>query len=274
MQTRYLSEKKRDAMNSAAVVERDMRHHGETPELLKEYEGHIGRADEFTAEINARRNAPQSTNLPIETVIDWMREQDGKFVNAPPVKVSAPKGFSAAVNEERAVQADIRGRIAETNRRPLPQSEAEARLKEDVCRMALPLQVASITRLHQQLRGIATSTVERPKKQGNVVFPTRREIFDGGRAGELDEAFRFLCWLVPDAIIAKGKAELATLYKTSGPGLSVAERESIVEGLKAELLESERREEALIRAADDCGEIIWRRPNASPEAVLGVVRKV
>ena len=74
-------------------------------------------------------------------------------------------------------------------------------------------------------------------------------------------------------MIAKGKAELDATYKKTGPGLSVEERASIIADLDTECLEIERREEALIRAAEDRGEVIWRRPRASMIAVLGVTPK-
>ena len=70
--------------------------------------------------------------------------------------------------------------------------------------------------------------------QGHISFPTRREIFENGRTGELDEAFGFLCWIMPDAILAKGKAELDALYKKTGPGISVEERTRIIADLDAE----------------------------------------
>lgn len=273
-QNRYLADKRRDLMSSVTDIERSIRHYGETQELLKQHKELIAEAADYAAELAEKRNAPQSVNLPIETPINWMGEQTRKFVDAAPAKVNAPKGFRAAVDEERATQAEIRSRIAATNKRLLPQSDAEARLKDDVSRMALPLQVAPVTRLHRQLRGLAHSTMESPPTQGNIAFPTRREVFDNGRTGELDEAFRFMCALFPQQIIAAGKAEIAAIYKESGPGLSVGERERAIAGFKAEFLDSERREESLIRAAELRGEIIWRRPDASPEAVLGVMQKV
>ncbi|MEH2551057.1 PAS domain-containing protein [Bradyrhizobium sp. AZCC 2262] len=269
-QIRHLSEKRRDRLNDARDVERNIRHYGETPELLNQLAELTSEAAEFGDAIAGLRNAPQSSNLPIETAIGWMPEQTARFVDAPPVKVDLTQGFVEAVSNERAKLDETKRKIIEVNKRPLPKVEAEARLRDDVNRIALKLDVTPVMCLRQQAREHVMATRELPAIQGHVAFPTRREIFEGGRTGELDEAFRFLCWIMPDAIIAKGMAELDALYKKSGTGLSVEERARVIAGLDAEYLEIERREEALIRVAEDRGESIWRRPQASISAVLGI----
>ena len=191
------------------------------------------------------------------------------------IKLPAFKGSHAeAVAETRVGLDDVKRRMIETRKLASPQAQAEARVKEGLARNALKLDVAPTTWLRQQANEFALSTRERPAEQGHIIFPTRREIFDGGRTGELDEAFRFLAWLFPDEIFAKAKAELAALYKASGPGISVEERKRVIAALEAEYLALERREEFLIRVAEDSGETICRRPYATVEAALGVMPKV
>jgi hypothetical protein len=247
----------------------DVRHH---PELKKRLAEEESEAAATRAELEAVNKAPRSANLPVETAIEWMGEQKGEFRNAPPVKVTAPRGFFEAVKESRAKLGDLKSQKSKIAKVLLPESVAVARLLGDVQKMALPLDVAPTTRMHRQLRNVAHSPMEYPDAQGSVRFPVRKEYFGDGRSGELDEAFRFLCWLLPEQIIAKGKAEIAAIYKQHGPGLSVEERTKLIAEIDVARLQEERREETLIRAATANGETIWRRPDMSIEAALGVMR--
>jgi hypothetical protein len=79
-------------------------------------------------------------------------------------------------------------------------------------------------------------------------------------------ALEALAWLSAPALTAR----LLAAIPTDEAGLSPSAKAKATERLSAELLAAERREEAMIEAAEIEGVSVERRLDASPEAVLGV----
>lgn len=83
-----------------------------------------------------------------------------------------------------------------------------------------------------------------------------------------DQFGHLLAWLFRDEIVAKVKALIGD---TDPPGaLSYDQRETAIAKLSDDLLAAERREEALIDAAEAQGITIPRRADADPRAILGI----
>jgi len=78
-----------------------------------------------------------------------------------------------------------------------------------------------------------------------------------------------LAWLDPDAMIARLHEEIDTM-PIPKLALTPSARQKRLTDIAAKLLDLERIEEALIEAAEDRDQFVPRRPNADPQAILGV----
>jgi hypothetical protein len=105
---------------------------------------------------------------------------------------------------------------------------------------------------------------------------TAAQVSGDGRAitghAQIPNAPATLAWLFPDALKARLLADRMAERQARGvaPGLPVAEREAALVKVEAELLEAERREEALIDQLAAAGTLLPRRETADPRAVLGI----
>jgi hypothetical protein len=84
------------------------------------------------------------------------------------------------------------------------------------------------------------------------------------------EVFGFLAWTDPDDLIERLEREIDTMPRAALE-LSPAEKAKRAAELRMEIENLERREEAIICRAADEGQIIARRINADPAAILGVI---
>jgi hypothetical protein len=84
------------------------------------------------------------------------------------------------------------------------------------------------------------------------------------------EVFGFLAWTDPQGLIERLESEIDTMPRAALE-LSPADKAKRAAELRAELDNLERREEALITAAAELGQVIQRRLNADPAAILGVI---
>jgi hypothetical protein len=270
-----LTTMKRDLLNRLQDREREVRHNGWSvlpAWLSQEMTDLRNEIEVINEQLEEIANRPQSVNLPVETLLEELLDVQSDYVNAPLVKIPTVKGsYADAVAAIRSDLAAIKSKAAAVRKRLLPESEALQHLKDQISAMALPLDVSGVTRMTQPINETALATRKRKPVIGQIKFPVRSEVFANGRLGELPEAYRFMCAVMPDQIFAHGKTEPAKIYKSSGPGLSVADRDRALADLAAEALQIERLEEAVISAAEDHGDLhIWRRPDADWRAVLGV----
>jgi hypothetical protein len=270
-----LQVKKRDLEEPIRVMKREISRGTEFPESelkkLGRWEATVAVLD---AELATMRNTPPTTNLPVETLSEFIVDSKGDFADAD-VSVTLAKGqnpadaVEAARNRREALVSEKRG----VRNQLLPIDDAIARLVADVDAHAEALDFGAIVKLRPQLRSQAWSSSERPDAQGHLELPTRQVAMDGGRLIELDQSHGLICWLMRDALIERGKEELAKLY-AGRAGLSIEERAARIAELDAEILDAERAEEAFIRLAEAAGTNIRRRPLANPLAVLGIKPKV
>ncbi|QWG18711.1 hypothetical protein KMZ68_02090 [Bradyrhizobium sediminis] len=224
------------------------------------------------AEIAALRNAPQSTNLPDDTIIEWIRDSKVNFVDAEVKVTTLPKGKTQgeAVEELRNRQRDLNGEKQAVVKQPVPFEDALARVIADVDAKARAMDVRPAMRLKTSVNDYVSHRVGRHSEmQGHVEWPSAEEIVESGRRVEMDQGNALVSWLFRDEIIARGTAELKKHYGNA-KGMSAEERARRIAEIDAEILEAERQEEAFIRMAEDAGMTIWRRPNAHPLAVLGI----
>lgn len=85
------------------------------------------------------------------------------------------------------------------------------------------------------------------------------------------DPFQLACWLQPEAVEQKLEGSFGKFLEVYGPGLSPEERASKLAALRPHLQHLEKQEERLIGEAREAGVKIPRRPDASPEIVLGDV---
>ena len=86
-----------------------------------------------------------------------------------------------------------------------------------------------------------------------------------------DAGASFFTWLMRDAIVERLSAIILATPRTGA--MTEAERKKALSSLAARRLELERREEALICAAEQVGQFIARRPDASPAAILELAER-
>ncbi len=267
-----LNARKRDWQYLVADTDRDVaRGAVYSKDQLESYEEAKAKIAQANVEIIALRNEPQIPTINPETPAEFILESRGKFADAH-VTVTVPKNGNIldAINASRLDQEDSRRRKAEIHNESLPPQDAIARMVADIDANAQAPDFGSVMRLKPQLLDYVTRTGRGlPDEQGHVEWPTKNAYLEGGRYEEMDQGNRLVCWLFRDALIGRGKAELAKLY-AGKKGISVAERTRLLAELDAAILAEERKEEALICMAEDAGLPILRRPMANPLAVLCV----
>jgi hypothetical protein len=77
-------------------------------------------------------------------------------------------------------------------------------------------------------------------------------------------------WLDPARLIARLHDEIDAAAGDDQLRLSSSERDRLIAAMVAVIDDYERQEEALIEKAGDAGQLIERRHDASPAAILGV----
>src|SRR5690606_1436614 len=82
-----------------------------------------------------------------------------------------------------------------------------------------------------------------------------------------NSALAVMAWIDPDAVLNRLEADIEAL---PGEGMDSSAKQNKLAELEARILESERREEALIEQALKAGQYIARRRDANPLAILGI----
>jgi len=100
----------------------------------------------------------------------------------------------------------------------------------------------------------------------------------GDKAGDLDKvhirsANSMVTYLLKDQLIQRGSKHIPACYKNTQLAIPTSEHKNAVQAVDAEIFQLECLEEKIIERAEAVGLSIFRRADATVEAVLGVGRK-
>lgn len=215
-------------------------------------------AQERAAEVRARFAF-------LERIESWLRDNIGlgrtfrRCAVSPP---KAPKGFPAAIDQIRAELRALNERRLEVENAPLPPNELLARAVAEIDALAQrgALRVnptargpEPVTSLNEALR---IAAVPVPEANGLNIFSP------GAGGGTL------WVWLHRDALVERVEQMIGELPAKGC--LTDEERKARLDEIDGKRLEVERAEEALICLAEQNGQVITRRPDASPIAILEI----
>ena len=215
-----------------------------------------GAADEYAVE--AARAAPLRAIL--NAVEIYIKNNPDALSLAAPIEVSASKrggSFIEAVESLRAQLGEIRGLQAEVELAPLPSTEAKRRAAEQIAALA------------DRGRVDVAPLIDSGRPFRFCEMPAHDQVRFGlsGHAAFVD-SIATLAWLFEEQLLAKVYAEIDANADDEN-ALMPKERAEKFAALKREALGLERQEEALICAAAEIGQIIPRRADADPRAILG-----
>jgi hypothetical protein len=177
----------------------------------------------------------------------WIAEQrDGVALElAPPLSVGDDEKLSAAIVAVRTEIASLQQQLATVRRAPLPPAEQRRLVDAYV----------------SELFGRGRPTV--------AVVGDRLRVSHRGDMVAAEDVLSLMTWVAPEQVQEALEGELRRLPQRAD-AMTADERERRTAEIERQLLDLERREEALVlRAAGDGLEVL-RRPDASPLAVLGV----
>lgn len=196
---------------------------------------------------DARAKHWQALNTLVGRIEDWLADLgDGRRVPsaAEPIMPKLAKGQLAAdeVANLREVIAALRAEHKRVDRAAPPAADTKRRIPEFVAQKAARVRVGGLV---------------------------GRDIPINVQTPELDAAFALACWLNPDAVIRRLEKETDEQLESRFT-LSDLDRARDLKKLSDRLLETERREEALIELAAQQGTRLARRPDVDPRAILGL----
>jgi len=195
---------------------------------------------------------------------DWLVSLPPRNVEAHDSAVNVPKKTTIEAARERiaALKADIR----EAQSAPFPRAVVRAQLHAEVRALAArgaPNLLPSIEAGQPlawpmlQVRGEITAV-------SGDGLPAR-----GFTQHAIADTLAIFCWLHRDAILSALNAEIDALADDEN-ALTDQQRASKITALRAQLLDAERIEEALIEKTEAEGVLILRRNDADPRAVLNL----
>ena len=224
-------------------------------------------------ERKARRE--QSGNAALLGAVErWLASHLGAAMieMAPPIAVKLSKNQTAAgeVEAMRARLAELRADLHAVRSAPVTREMARAKVRAWVERLAeigaidvLPVIERGVDP-HVPLRSTATGSPGFPLHAADLVGPVPRRL---GNASV--DVLPVVAWLFHDRLVDRLDAEIDALADDAG-ALTDDERDRREREILRQIDEVERREEALIEAAEEAGAPIARRDDAAPAAVLGV----
>lgn len=217
---------------------------------IRSIEGEIARLQGRLAELQERHR--HLANL-TANVRYWLAGAAGDYEMAKTPKPARQKGETLGQAVAR-VRAQIR-ELAAQRVRILQCGVPTAELKE---------QASAFVRTQQE-RGKASLSFG----HGQTFTATFNAMIDGGWSAQQDVA-AYLAW-IDGAALERRLHEMLDKVPQPALTMSSAERASKLAAIEAELLASERDEEALIEHAEEQGLATARRLDADPRAVLGIV---
>ncbi|MDR6303068.1 hypothetical protein GGQ85_000749 [Nitrobacter vulgaris] len=153
--------------------------------------------------------------------------------------------------------------IANLDLAPVTLAEATAHIDHDIEKFAR----AGAPDTYMALRFLATNSNTR--RHGFTRWP---EVWTGINGRKINDGFSLVFWALKDLIRDKLVAEAKQRIESSAfPPIAIADRAPREAQLRAELLDLERTEEAIVAALQAKGDAnVVRRYNADPRALLGI----
>lgn len=200
-----------------------------------------------------------------DACLEWLGDhRDGRYRDVPPPVVEKPAGgWPQAVEEQRGRLAGLRDRRGAVEKAPRSVAEAVEQVKAHVAR----LRETGAPDVKYLLRpGGGVSDIRWPETNSY-----HRKDGGGTARTRVPDVPAILAWLYGKDLEAALVAEIeAAAGSQATETLTDAERARLLAELDAEILQAERIEESMIRAAAVEGLEILRRPDADPRAVLSV----
>ncbi|SFZ82900.1 hypothetical protein SAMN02983003_1339 [Devosia enhydra] len=186
----------------------------------------------------------QALNGLVAALERWLDKHTGRFAPVPlePPAVFAGKPYGQGLSELRDLIAALTAERKRIERAPMSASEAKARIRPWVKMMAD--RVRLVGAIHH---GVAIDLA----------------------SAEPDPTLAYLCFLNPDAVVRRLEQEVDAQLQGRFT-LGELDKARKLKELDGQLLNAERREEALIMIMAEVGTVVLRRPNADPKAVLGL----
>jgi hypothetical protein len=173
-------------------------------------------------------------------------------------------GARADLEALREIVEERRAELARIAAAPVPPAEAMAGFEAWIDRTA----TAAVDRLR-------LGELLRDGGRTGLALPTRRIVgADGAISADLgpavDVLFGLLLATSRERVLALVSGQLADLAAGGGP-IASADRPARIAEAEAALLAAEIEEEAAVRALEDAGVAVARRPDADPRAVLAML---
>lgn len=207
-------------------------------------------------EINART---QAVGQPVAALERWIEDNRAVAVRPCPTLPRPPArpkdGWQAEVDRQRAVLRGLRADVHAVASAPIPAADAKARMRAEVAALA----------------EAGAPDVGRCLEGGSIRWPTTtlRNVAGVPVAHEAIDAHGLWAWLNQAQLVALLDAEIDALAEPDR-ALTAAQRKAEDARLQAEILKTERQEEATIVAAAAEGVLVIRRADADPRAVFEI----
>jgi hypothetical protein len=167
-------------------------------------------------------------------------------------------GARADLEALREIVEERRAELARIAAAPVPPAEAMAGFEAWIDRTA----TAAVDRLR-------LGELLRDGGRTGLALPTRR-IISADLGPAVDVLFGLLLATSRERVLALVSGQLADLA-AGGEPIALADRPARIAEAEAALLAAEIEEEAAVRALEDAGVAVARRPDADPRAVLAIL---
>ncbi len=218
-----------------------------------------GRGSDSPADLAERRARANAASQILMRCQQHLERHAGALQEAAPIKVALEPGQSttAAVDACRQAIEAAKADIKSTRTAPPSADELKARAREMVAK--------AVKGFRPFIDTVDGLRVLWPRT--GVVNPRTADDYTETAAGI--DVMSLLGWLDSEHLTERLEAEIDARFP--GDGLTDSERATRQADLEAKLLETERREEELVRMARQSGSHVARRAHADPRAILGVV---
>jgi hypothetical protein len=186
----------------------------------------------------------------------------------PPPEPPKPNGKTSPIEAIRQRIARQRAELEAARTAPFPSGVCKRLAREQIEALA-ERGTPSVLPLVEHGRSIAFPKADtRGQLFGHVASPDHPQI-TGFSAHDAPDSLAVLAWLFRNEMVSRIEAEIDE-FADDENALDDSQRAAKSVDLLAEILECERVEEAIIEAAAASGQVIARRDDADPRAVLGV----
>ncbi|RWI90527.1 MAG: hypothetical protein EOR22_23580 [Mesorhizobium sp.] len=229
----------------------------------------VARLDEEIARLEAQNEAKQRRSQALGALIDNNLE---RFLGSlqPGTRIAAFDGIApklrkgetaiAAIERIRSERAALLADLSELQGRPITAAAAKARLRAEIAALASAGRPSVLSLAdHGEPVGWKHTRLELRRSADMQGYVTGLSI----------DALGLIAWAFGDELIALLDAEIDATDTSAG--ISDEDRGAAEFQITASLQSLEREEEALIEMAEAQGQMVERRADADPAAVLGIV---